>query len=233
MQAYLLQYPLDFIIQELIRLPEEVGVLYYRMPGMSKGQISSITTKEFLSVTGNGQSTVLELIAAYPRAVLQMDRIQQQYAALLNTIPGLGEKVNLGIVGNHAKGTRFINSNAAVTDALVATFDKISQSIDGFYYGRFDLKCTSFDALSTGKGLKIIELNGVCSEPTHIYDPGGGTYWSALKDIAKHWKIIFRIAKLNRKRGIKYETHIRIAKAFLHLFAYQKKIRQLEKQSPA
>jgi hypothetical protein len=230
LRAYLGQYPIDFIVQELISLPEEVGLLYYRFPGQEKGQVSSITTKEFLTVRGDGRATVLELVHAYPRALLQLERIQKQYPHLLDTVPDIGEKVELGMVGNHAKGTRFINSNAAISDAIISAFDDISKKIDGFYYGRFDLKCASFDALQTGEGLKIIELNGVCSEPTHIYDPERGTYWSALRDIARHWTIIFRIARMNRKKGIRYESHARIAKAFLHLFAYQKKIRQLEAQ---
>ena len=233
LQTYLQQYPIDFIVQELISLPEEVGVLYYRFPGEKNGNISSITTKEFLTVTGDGHSTVLELAKSYPRALLQLERIQKQYPHLLNMIPEIGIKVNLGIVGNHAKGTRFINSNSSISDTIITVFDEISNKINGFYYGRFDLKCTSFDALKTGKGLKIIELNGVCSEPTHIYDPERGTYWSALKDIASHWKIIFRIARMNRKNGVPYESHNRIAKEFLNLFAYQKKIRQLEEQQNA
>ena len=231
LKAYLEQFPLDFILQELIDLPEEIGVLYYRMPGKEKGQISSITTKEFLTVTGDGKLKVQDLIKQHPRALLQWDRINQQMPEILDAIPAKGEKVPLGIVGNHAKGTRFINSNASINEEMISTFDEIANQIEGFYYGRFDLKCTSFDSLKTGEGIRVIELNGVCSEPTHIYDPERGTYFEALRAIVNNWSTIYKIAKKNRKKGIKYETHQNIAQSFLDLFAYQRRIKELENNS--
>ncbi|NRA48980.1 MAG: hypothetical protein HRU12_07585 [Phaeodactylibacter sp.] len=217
-------HDINFIAQEYIDWPEEAGVLYHRLTGEPTGQISSVTTKEFLHVIGDGASTVLELIKRKPRALLQLERIKERYPQYLDQIPEAGQRVPLGIVGNHAKGTRFINSNHLVDSNMIEVFDRISAQIDGFYYGRFDLKCTSLNSLFTGEGLKIIEVNGVCSEPTHIYDPKGGTYWSALKDLAKHWGIIYRIARINRQRGIPILTHQQTARAFLDLFAYQRKV---------
>lgn len=225
--AYLRQFPVDFILQEYIALPEEAGILYYRLPGEERGQVTSITTKEFLSVGGDGQSTVEELIRKKPRALLQMERLRAADAALLARIPACGERVALGIVGNHAKGTRFINSNHLIDEAICRNFDRISREIEGLFYGRFDIKCESLDALSTGENMKIIEINGACSEPTHIYDPQRGTYWSALRDIARHWQIIGRIARANRRLGVPYLSHAITAREFLHLFAYQRKVREL------
>lgn len=227
LKDYLERYPIDCILQELLELPEEVGVFYYRFPDEEKGHISSLTTKEFLSVTGDGQSTLNELIAQSPRATLQLPRIEEQMPHQLAEVPVSGEKVNLGIIGNHAKGTRFINSNDLIDEQMVATFDRICQQIEGFYYGRFDLKCKSQEALRTGEGLKVIELNGTCSEPTHIYDPQKGTYFSAIRDIARNWSLIYKIARINRRKGIRYESHKTIANEFLDLFAYQKMIREL------
>ena len=225
--TYLQRYPLDFILQEYIGLPEEVGVLYHRMPGEEQGKVTSITTKEFLHVTGDGASTVEELIRHKPRALLQLGRIRTQDPQLLIQVPDAGQRVGLGIVGNHAKGARFINSNHLINPALCRHFDRISKEVDGFYYGRFDIKCQSLDSLYTGEGMKIIEINGTCSEPTHIYDPERGSYWSALRDIAYHWRIIGRIARANRRRGVAYLSHGTTAREFLHLFAYQRKIREL------
>ncbi|MEQ8703175.1 MAG: hypothetical protein RIC19_04615 [Phaeodactylibacter sp.] len=218
-------YDIPFIAQEYIGLPEEVGVLYYRMPGEDHGHITSVTTKEFLHVTGDGQATVLELVLRSPRALLQLERIRERYPQHLHQTPATGERVRLGIVGNHAKGTRFINSNALVNPQMVQVFDRISAQIEGFYYGRFDLKCQSLDSLYTGEGLKILEVNGVCSEPTHIYDPQRGTYWAALRDLAKHWRIIYQIAKRNRRNGVPVLSHAKTARAFLDLFAYQRRVR--------
>ncbi len=224
---YLKRFPLDFLLQEYITLPEEVGVLYYRMPGEEEGTVSSLTTKEFLFVMGDGKSTVEALIRKKPRALLQLERIRATNPDVLQRIPAPGERANLGIVGNHAKGTRFINSKELIDKAICRTFDRISKEVGGFYYGRFDIKCENLESLHTGEGMKIIEINGTCSEPTHIYDPERGAYWSALRDIARHWRIIGRIARENHRRGVPYLSHKTTAREFLNLFAYQRKVRGL------
>ncbi len=224
LKEYLQRFPIDFIIQEFIALPEEVGVLYYRMPEQEQGRVTSLTTKEFLTVKGDGQSTVEELIYGKPRALLQLPRIREQHPEVLSQRPAQGERVPLGIVGNHAKGTRFINSNPLIDEGLCRTMDRISRQIDGFYYGRFDLKCESLQSLWTGEGIKVIEVNGVCSEPTHIYDPQGGTYFDALRDIARHWGLIRRISAANHRRGVAYMPHGPAARAILELFAYQRRV---------
>lgn len=227
LEAYLQRFPLDFLLQEYINLPEEVGVLYCRMPGEEEGKITSLTTKEFLYVSGDGKSTVEELIRQKPRALLQLERIRASSPSLLAHVPAPAERISLGIVGNHAKGTRFINSKHLISKAICCSFDRISKEIDGFYYGRFDIKCESLDALTTGEGMKIIEINGACSEPTHIYDPKRGAYWSALCDIAQHWRIIGRIARASHRRGVPYLPHGVMAREFLNLFAYQRRVREL------
>lgn len=227
LQHYLRRFPIDFILQEFIGLPLEVGVLYHHLPGEEQGRVTSITTKEFLYVTGDGRSTVEALIHNKPRALLQLERIRATDAPLLGHVPAPGERISLGIVGNHAKGARFINSNHLIDEAVCRNFCRISRELEGFCYGRFDIKCENLGALYTGEGMKIIEINGACSEPTHIYDPERGSYRGALRDISRHWRIIGRIARANRRRGAPYLSHKAMAREFLRLFAYQRRIREL------
>ena len=59
----------------------------------------------------------------------------------------------------------FINSNHLITPALSASFDRISKQIDGFYFGRFDLRVKTIEDLEAGN-IQILELNGcVQSQP--------------------------------------------------------------------
>jgi hypothetical protein len=51
-----------FIIQAYIAYPLELSVFYYRNPASVKGIITSVTLKKMLSVTGDGHSTIDELI---------------------------------------------------------------------------------------------------------------------------------------------------------------------------
>ena len=40
-----------------------------------------------------------------------------------------------------------------------------------FYFGRFDIRFKSIDALCRGEGFQILEVNGASAEAIHIWDP--------------------------------------------------------------
>jgi hypothetical protein len=69
-----------------------------------------------------------------------------------------------------------------------------------FYFGRYDLRCASWDDLTKGS-VKILEVNGCGAEPAHIYQPGF-PLWKAYKVLYTHWKNLYRISQQNRKRGV-------------------------------
>ncbi len=222
LRQYLANYPIDFIIQELLDYPCEVGVLYYRLPGEHSGNITSITLKEFLHVTGDGKATVLELIRRHPRALLQLERLRDTHGAIFDEIPAVGQRVSLGLVGNHAKGTKFIDGRHLINAEMIAGFDALNRRLDQIYYGRFDLKCHSPEDLPAGR-FKVLELNGVCSEPTHIYDPSH-PYLPALLEVARHWNIMYRIAMANRRRGHQGMPTFTLAKVMLRARDYFKRV---------
>jgi hypothetical protein len=56
-----------------------------------------------------------------------------------------------------------------------------------------------------GENLRIIELNGVTSEATHIYDPKLGLF-DAYGVLFRQWRIAFEIGNLNRARGTRPTT---------------------------
>ncbi|MGC3942924.1 MAG: hypothetical protein QM762_00035 [Chryseolinea sp.] len=72
---YLASQQFDFLIQEYVDLPLEFGVFYTRFPNSRKGHVTSIVRKEMLSVTGDGNSTLRELILNLDRAKLQWDTL--------------------------------------------------------------------------------------------------------------------------------------------------------------
>jgi len=78
------------------------------------------------------------------------------------------------------------------------SIDAVCRQIAGFYYGRLDIKFTSWEDLSQGKNFSIIELNGAGSEPTHIYDPAHSLFF-AWKEIIRHWRLLYKISLLNAK----------------------------------
>jgi hypothetical protein len=85
---------------------------------------------------------------------------------------------------------------------LVEGFDRIAHGFDGFYFGRFDVRVDGgIDAFRAGRGFKIIELNGVTSEATHIYHPGTPLA-AAYRVLMRQWQIAFEIGAENRLRGV-------------------------------
>ncbi len=192
-----------YLIQSFVGLPLELGIFYYRMPGHNSGTISSIVKKKFLTVTGDGLLTVEELMAKDQRASLYIEKLRPALHNTYQNIPKKDEKVVVSQIGNHSRGTVFLNANNDINKQLVAVFDQIAHGIDGFYYGRFDIRCESWEALYEGKSIKILELNGAKAEPAHIYQPGFPLL-KAYATLIKHWRMMFKIARLNHKNGVKY-----------------------------
>jgi hypothetical protein len=200
--AYLGKVQEDFIIQEFITYDIELGVLYYRYPDEPKGRVSSITRKEFLSVVGDGKSTVEQLMQQSTRARFQLVSMRERIGDMgMNEVIKVGEHRVLEPIGNHCRGTKFLDNNSLINSQLHQIFDKIAKPIEGFHYGRFDMKVKSIDDLYQGKNIRIMELNGVSSEPGHIYDPQN-TLWAAYRDLARHWKAIADISIQQSRRGI-------------------------------
>ena len=192
----------DFIIQEFIEYPFEFGVLYARIPGNEKGKIRSIVAKRFLEVIGDGVSTIEQLLLKNRRAWFQLERLAKETPELLSFILPHGETRVIEHIGNHCRGTEFIDANYLINDQLNEVFDKIAKQFAGFYYGRFDLKVKSIEQLYKGESIKIFELNGVTSEPGHIYDQNY-TLLKAYRDILAELDLVCKISMANIKKGIR------------------------------
>jgi hypothetical protein len=213
----------NYIIQEQITDGIELGVLYFRMPDGSKSGITSVVKKEYLTIVGNGKDTIEELMKKSDRAAFQIIRIRRKLNEELDRIPGLGEQVVLERVGNHSRGTKFLDGRNLINQTLVKIFDEIASSMKGFYFGRFDLKVSSLEDLYNGTNIRIMEVNGTTSEPAHIYDPSLNLL-EAQRDILFHTKLVYRIARMNNKLGIKY-TPVREAwKVVLNHFSHKQHV---------
>lgn len=196
----------DFLIQELIDYPMEIGLFYVRFPGQSRGRITGIVAKEFLSVTGNGRDTLEALVIANPRSGFERSKISLEFGERWNEVLPEGERLILVPIGSHTRGAKFTDLSHAVTDTLVDTFDRICGAIQGFHYGRLDILCASLEDLARGENFRIIEVNGAGSEPTHIYDPSHSLFF-AWKEILAHWHLMCTISRINRKQGFGYLTY--------------------------
>lgn len=222
------------ILQEFISLPNECGIFYYRFPNEKEGKITSITLKKFLSVTGNGKLTLSELIQQDSRAFLYYDLLTNLHRDKMHEIIKEDEKITLTVIGNHSKGTQFLNGNHLITKELEKTFDTINQQINGWYFGRLDIKYQSFEELLKAKNFKILEINGIIAEPTHIYDASSkdASYFKAIKEIKKNWKVITKIANINKDTlGLENPKLKAYFQEMRYLRQYSKKLKTLNQQN--
>lgn len=193
----------DFLIQEFITYPNEIGLFYVKLPNEMNGKITGIVSKEFLIIKGNGLNTIKELLLKDPRYEFQLEVLQKEYGDRLNQILPENESLNLVPYGNHCRGTKFIDFSHYITPKLEETFTQICNQINGFYYGRMDIMFDSFEKLEEGKNFQIVEINGAISEPTHIYDPNHSLFFG-WKELIRHFHYLYKISKHNNKNGATY-----------------------------
>ncbi len=220
LERYARSAPGGFIIQEYIDLPVELSVMCYRFPDGGSRAVTSVCSKVFLHVTGDGVRSIAQLIESYPRAILQKKKLAQNTD--LERVPLKDETVLLEPIGNHCRGTQFVNANDLIDDALTRQLTGILEQMDGVYYGRFDLRTASIGALRTGREFLIMEFNGVGGEPAHIYDSGYPVRL-AYRDIWRHWRIIYEIARAQRRNGVKTMGLRQGLGALRSYFSYRRK----------
>jgi pimeloyl-ACP methyl ester carboxylesterase/membrane protein DedA with SNARE-associated domain len=189
----------DLIVQEFVG-GVELGVFYYRLPGEKRGRIFSITEKHLPEIVGNGSSTVEELILNDDRAVAMAAVYVDRLASELDGVPEHGERIRLVEVGTHCRGAVFVDGIHLKTAELEAAVDEISQSYEGFFFGRYDLKAPDHDAFRRGEQIRVVELNGVTSEATHIYDPDNSLF-DAYRTLFRQWDLAFEIGAKNAANG--------------------------------
>jgi hypothetical protein len=198
-QAYSRTMNENFLIQELIEYPNEMGLFYCRMPNERDGRITGITLKEFLCIEGNGTDCMEDLLRKNPRFEMQIPKLRDKLD--LSFVLPENESQCIVPFGNHNRGTEFLDGSEVISEKLESTINDLLAKVDGFYYGRLDIRYNSLEDLENGIHFSIIELNGAKSEPTHIYDPKH-SFLYGQKEIIKHQLILKNIVKSVRRKGL-------------------------------
>lgn len=155
-----------------------------------------------LKVMGDGRSTLQALILSKDRAKLQWPILKNTFKDQLGNVLETGHEMELVSIGNHCLGTTFVNCNHLINEKLSHSFDQISKQVDGFYFGRYDLRTASIQDLEKGN-ITVMELNGCGAEPSHIYHPGASLR-KAIRDLFLHWHTIYQISAANHQMGVPY-----------------------------
>lgn len=216
--------PAEYLVQELVNYPLELSVFYYRFPYEKKGNITGFIRKDYLCVTGDGKSTLLELMENYPRVRFRLKEMKLKHKDKLSTVIPSGEVYYLSKALNLSRGGKLVSLAHEKDERLLKIFDDLSLYAGHFYYGRYDIKCTSIEDLKSGKNFSILEYNGCGAEPHHIYG-NGNTLIEAYRIVLQHWKVLYQISKYNVDNGI---DHWEFKRGYVFLRNAKKHFRQLK-----
>lgn len=190
----------DTLAQEFVS-GREYDVAYCRYPNEERGRISAIAEKKFPALTGDGKRSLEKLILRDPRTVCQVAWHLHRQRARLSWVPAAGERVEVVEIGNRERGATFHSGTRLITPELTGAIDSIARNYSGFYFGRFELRAPSEDALRSGRDFKIIGLSGFTPEATGLCDRRRAMP-DAWRILARHWRTAFEIGALNRAVGV-------------------------------
>jgi len=232
LRKYHNKIPVNYVIQDMVEYPIEVSVFYYRLPNERKGTISGFIMKESPVVIGDGHSTLWELIQNYPGVRFKLDKMRSQHGKKLNDIIPMNEKYLLSNASNRSQGGKLTGLQHEIDDKLLQFFDEISHYSGHFYYGRYDIKCTSVADLKEGKNYSILEYNGSGSGTQHVYG-NGNSLFQAFRVILQHWKMLYKISKYNNDNGVHYWRFWSGLKFLHNAKKNLKMLKQLDAEFPA
>lgn len=187
----------DYILQKFTHNPYECGIFFIRMQGVP--QITGINKKHFPTVIGNGKDDLLTLAKQHPRYTHHWHSFLQSLDT--DQIPAKNEKVTLSFIGSHTLGCKFTDDSHLLTTALENAIFTFFESQSGFNFGRIDVKSENQEALQRGEFV-VIEVNGVASLPTHMFDPKF-TLTEAYKIFFEHAKYLVKIAREHQNKPMK------------------------------
>ncbi len=189
------------IVQEYIEGPE-FGVQWGRGPEEKCGEVPSLGGKHAQCLKGDGESTLEELILKHPRASMMAGYFLAKFAARLEEVPPGGARVDLTEIGTHVRGAVFTDERQHITGELREVLDQVGDHSPGISFGRYDLRAPSLADLRAGRGLAILEFNGVTGEPIHVYQPGY-PWHKGVRDLCRHWSLACEIGAAHCRRGTK------------------------------
>jgi len=198
----------DYLIQPVIPLPVEYGIFYVRYRG--RPRIIGINGKTFPHVRGNGRDTLKRLIHQNPRYSHHWRGFIHDTD--LGRIPAPGEIIRLSQIGSHTMGCMFTDKTHLTTPLLENAVYGLLEDVPGVNFSRLDVRAESKAEFQKGK-FQLIEINGVSSLPTEMFDPQYSVF-DAYRIFFRVADWLVKIAKENRYQPMK---PIRLRRLFRQL----------------
>ena len=186
----------QYLLQQFTALPAEFGVFYMHYQG--KSRITGVNQKHFPTVVGNGKDTIATLARQHDRYTQHWDTFLQYVDQ--TKVLAKGQEKRLSFIGSHTMGCKFTDDSHLVTPQLEHALFKVLDQQEGFNYGRLDVKTKDAESLKRGE-FTIIEVNGISSLPTHMFDPKYSLL-RCYKILLSHGRYLVKIARENNYKSM-------------------------------
>ena len=213
---YLAQFPHgeSVMLQQYLDEPGEAGLFYVRHPQQPRGWLLGILLRHFPQVTGDGLSTVAQLVERDPRLQRAMSHPEEHECVdRSDEVPRAGEVVRLSLIGSTRVGGRYEDGSAFASDELTAAVDAIAQDMPSFHVGRFDVRYGTLQDLRSGR-FTIMEVNGAGSEAVHAWDPKYSV-WQVYRKVFAKQRLLFELGAFNRALGHRPVSMLALARHHL------------------
>jgi len=187
----------DWLLQEYVG-GMEAALFYNQEASDRSGKIISMTLKWGFPVTPDGVSTIGQLIETADADDATKRQVTKTNRHRVEVLPSAGPPIDLIEVRNHHLGATFQDISNCITPKLETAVCRELDQIEGYQYGRLDVRAPDFKALMEGRGIKILEANALYSEPVHAYDPKYGLR-DAYRIFIDHWHRAILTGLANRQ----------------------------------
>jgi hypothetical protein len=213
---YLSRYPrdADLMLQRYLADPGEAGLFYMRHPDQPTGKLLGILLRHFPQVTGDGASTIAQLVETDVRLQRTTRSVEHECSYAPNRVPAAGEVVRLSLIASTRVGGLYEDGSENATAELTATVDAIARDMPQFHVGRFDVRYLTLEHLRRGQ-FTILEVNGAGSEAVHAWDPKYSIA-DVYRIVFAKQRLMFALAAANRARGHRPIGVFALAKHYLH-----------------
>ena len=158
----------DLVLQPLVK-GREFEVVWRRSPGCDDGRIMAVVEKRAVTVRGDGEQTLEELIWLDDRAVTRAALYLRCHSRELTRIVPAGETVTLNPTGSYGHGARCVHRPDLLTPELSAAVTAFARRFPGLHFARFDLFSASTEDFRAGR-FTCTEVGGCCQASSLIRD---------------------------------------------------------------
>ena len=158
----------DFLLQKFVP-GFEFEVVWRRNPGKDDGRIMAVVYKQDVTVRGDGEQTLEELIWLDEVAVSRAHLFLRCHARDLNRVIPAGQKVTLNLTGSYGHGARCRHRADLATVELDAAVTQFAKRFPGLHFARFDLRALSTEDLKAGRFV-VTEVGGCCHVSSLLRD---------------------------------------------------------------